>query len=389
MSTVYESPRNGGPQTHALVLGVGRYPHLIGGDGQGAKIKLGLKQLTSPPLSATAFANWLLDEYDNPDAPLGSLELLLSPGPFVRAGGQTETVDPATTRHLAGWEDDAGVHVDGAFDRWAARCDGHEDDVAVFYFCGHGLRSANTLLLLEDFGLNPNRPFERAVNLEVTAEGMRSSQAKTQCYFVDACRETPLELLRARADDGLVLKDTTALSFPPRDAPILLASPDGEQALAPPNEVSYFTGALLDCLRGLGSAVQDGGGWRVDTHRLKHALQETMARRQTSDGRRLSCTVTGYGQFTTRLHRLPGPPRVMVTVGCVPGQHTAAARLSAERAGQVICERAQPDGTPWEIELEPDKYDFRARFAPPAPPHALCKDVIVYPPSIPVSISVP
>jgi hypothetical protein len=48
-----------GPATHALVIGVGAYPHLIGGTGR-TKYNDGMGQLTSPPISARLFASWLM-----------------------------------------------------------------------------------------------------------------------------------------------------------------------------------------------------------------------------------------------------------------------------------------------------------------------------------------
>ena len=88
------------PATHAFVVGVGRYTFLDGGAHPAAKVAgWGLKQLSSPPLSATAIADFLLGELDNPKAPLGSVELLLSPEGRYRAptGGASHAVDPATT----------------------------------------------------------------------------------------------------------------------------------------------------------------------------------------------------------------------------------------------------------------------------------------------------
>jgi len=43
-SIVHASPQVG-PATHVLAIGVGRYPHLVGGDGPGLKDHQGLGQL--------------------------------------------------------------------------------------------------------------------------------------------------------------------------------------------------------------------------------------------------------------------------------------------------------------------------------------------------------
>ena len=62
---------SGDPATHAIVIGVGTYPHLNGGDPERlSRYHGGLKQLSSPPESAREFTNWLLDEFHNPAKPL-------------------------------------------------------------------------------------------------------------------------------------------------------------------------------------------------------------------------------------------------------------------------------------------------------------------------------
>ena len=64
------------PGTHALLMGVGKYPHLTGGDGPSSKAADGMQQLSSPS-PARAIADWLLTEYRIPDKRLASHPLLL------------------------------------------------------------------------------------------------------------------------------------------------------------------------------------------------------------------------------------------------------------------------------------------------------------------------
>ena len=55
MTLVFDSGRQNTPSTHVLAIGIGRYPHLLGGDdGKLAAKPLGLKQLDSPPVSVRA-----------------------------------------------------------------------------------------------------------------------------------------------------------------------------------------------------------------------------------------------------------------------------------------------------------------------------------------------
>src|SRR5437773_1039482 len=68
-----------GPATHAIVIGVGHYPYLRGGKGKTKFANAGgLDQLKSPPESARSIARWLIEDYQHPTKPLGTVSLLIS-----------------------------------------------------------------------------------------------------------------------------------------------------------------------------------------------------------------------------------------------------------------------------------------------------------------------
>src|SRR5438105_2166042 len=76
----------GAAGTHVIVIGIGRYDYLEGGGERTTKHHLDLKQLTSPAVSARAVANWFIEKFECPDAPLATVSLVLSeatPQPFV------------------------------------------------------------------------------------------------------------------------------------------------------------------------------------------------------------------------------------------------------------------------------------------------------------------
>src|ERR1043165_1192293 len=82
------------PRLHAFIVGVGDYPHLIGGTGHPAVSNFGLKRLTTTILTAKKIANWLLVNQSSLAVPLGSIELLLSPTQFVtRPDGVNLNID--------------------------------------------------------------------------------------------------------------------------------------------------------------------------------------------------------------------------------------------------------------------------------------------------------
>src|SRR5271165_1126591 len=182
MPTLFERPYYGA-STHALIIGVGAYRHFENGRGPEMHDTMGLGQLTSPPKSALAFADWVSREMYNPDAPLGSIELLLS------EAGDAYYQPPDT--NLVRVDRATLPNIQAAFKRWLERCNKFPNSVALFFFSGHGITKGDLCLLPEDFGDSDLNPFCRAINFDRTYRGMTRCMAKTQCYFVDCCSQVP------------------------------------------------------------------------------------------------------------------------------------------------------------------------------------------------------
>ena len=112
------------PATHAFVLGVSHYPFADGPEATPEGEALGISNLTGAARSASEVAAWLLTEYRNPDAPLRSLTLLLSPV-------DGEQLHPEVVARMAGQASPAtrdAVEVD--FARFRNRCRESTDNVA-------------------------------------------------------------------------------------------------------------------------------------------------------------------------------------------------------------------------------------------------------------------
>jgi hypothetical protein len=116
--------------------------------------------------------------------------LLSGPSTYEHPDGNPQPVAPATMDN---------VRI--AFDRWHDRCDADPENVAVFYFCGHGIEADTLALLMEDFGKRPKNPWTQAMGFSLTRLGMTLCQAKTQFYFIDACRSVPRSVL---AEQGVI-----------------------------------------------------------------------------------------------------------------------------------------------------------------------------------------
>src|SRR5439155_3247740 len=230
------------PGTHALVIGIGRYDWLVGGTKPKFKGAEGMRQLTSPPASARAFATWLLQTYDNPQTPLASLELLISDGQsqLFNDGASDLAVEPATF-----------ANVSGRINDWANR-GANEHDLLLFFFSGHGISAgAQTTLLCEDFGSNELAPLSHSIDFTKLHLGLDRIPARRQCFFLDACRVATATFLQTYDYYGQPVIEPTAAHNPdPRLEAVFRSTLAGQGAYGRPGRASYFTDALLRSFEG-------------------------------------------------------------------------------------------------------------------------------------------
>lgn len=360
--TLYDSQRDGaltlrhsrgpGPKTHAMIIGVGNYRHLLGGGGAIVDDAMDLQQLTSPPESANAFAKWVLEELNNPRAPLGSVELLTSPHrSFVLPNGATRQSSPATMDQ-----------IQLAFGRWYQSCDSDSENVAIFYFCGHGVMRLNLALLAEDFGKLPLTPFQNAIDLERTWQGMGRCKAQTQCFFIDSCRQSTWVMQKQLNDPAVALVSAEFGGWSDRDAPCFMATGPGRSAYGTSGSVTLFTSVLLECLKR--GARNVNGQWLVTTLRLSEAISLAMKELQENSERPQLGAANAPMKGNT-IHELSGPPQVPVSLCCRPEAATEHAKLEmffSEPPGPHYIQQA-PTPHRWELSALAGHYIARATFS--------------------------
>jgi hypothetical protein len=372
------------PGTHAVVIGVGCYPHLEGGATPRPNT-MDLGQLSSPPCSATEFAQWLQKMYNNQDAPLGTLDLLISPtdGPasFEDDNGKSLRVEPAIMEN-----------VRTAIERWAARADIDTKSVAIFYFCGHGVCAGiNNGLLVEDFGddHSDRTLLKKVIDIDGLNLAMDGSRSRKQCFFIDACRNTP-QLIAQRAGQGAIgdsiLTPTINQGrYGARDAPMFFACLPSQKAYSTNNGVSLFTSALIETLNGAG-AVKRAGTWIVRTDTMLNALNETIRRIAPRQSLPPQPAYLDQGSGYD-LHWLVASPDVPVAVGCAPATANHSANLSL--VGRSIRhERPQRGPENWELKCKPGSYDVCATFESGGYRNAKLPDEIIVPPCVEFSLDV-
>ncbi|HEV2292272.1 MAG TPA: caspase family protein [Tepidisphaeraceae bacterium] len=324
------------PATHALVIGVGKY---MPNTWQ-------LPDLGSPPLSAEAFARWMLTEYRNPLAPLASMEVLWSPpaapAPFARPGASQVQVDAATL-----------TNVEQAIGRWFALCHQSVDNVAVFYFCGHGVkRGLDSWLLLEGFAGPAKLNLDDALKFTDFLLGMDKCLARKQIYFIDSCRDTPAAANNVQVNFGrtIVTPDRSATPGVLRDVAGLVSAAD-RSAFGANNEVSRLTQALLIALRGAGwdDRTHPWTEWLVSTDTLVTYVNALLQYEEQVRGAPFQ-RVQSLPDSANIIFHYPAPgtmPTVPLLIGLNAQPYPAPTAFAVSRGGAVVAQRP-PMPADWE-----------------------------------------
>lgn len=252
------------PQLHAIVIGVGAYPHL-----KNVARRFGLQPLDSPAKSAVSIAAWLRDRYPelNKQRGLGSIELLTS----SPSGASVEGAAQPSLHNIR-----------KACKRWAMRSKAHKDNLAVFYFCGHGLYAGSHFLLADEFGNSEtDNVWSEAIDFQQFASEAGKYGINRFVAFVDACAQLP-------ADPSESIRgDTLLAATPPGEHSALNASyfaaEGGSLAYGLREDTSVYSGVIVSCLEGL-AAVNCDSVWKIDAASLSSALLRVMRQKAHQNG---------------------------------------------------------------------------------------------------------
>ena len=340
-----------GPAAHALVIGVGHYRHLSGGaDEKVQSIQaIGiLNQLTSPPRSAVAFSDWLIARKDQWRVPIATVDLLVSPAQEdADAGVVGATFEAATI-----------ANIEAAYANWKARCDADEDNIAIFFFSGHGVEKGEQFLLAEDFGEQPLNPWRGAFDFDTTRRAFHSTKSATQCFFVDACRKVTSRMLQQDVQVApLEIVDLTETAECEFDL-TMKATASNEAAHGEPKEPSYFTQALESALGG-GVAERQNGAWVVNSGQVSARIHDVIG--VIKEGQNFPQRCTSHITRSTLLLETP-TPNVRLVVNCAPDAANSAAQLSCKKEpnGQPLAHSGNGDA--WELDVEAGIYTVKADF---------------------------
>jgi hypothetical protein len=354
-------------QTHVFIVGIGHYPYLSGGTEARVQVKTGLsslQQLTCPQQSALAVyrAFESLHLAGSLALPLGSITMLVSdfPGsPTIPPELQTA---PATR-----------ANVKSAYQDWKSRCKKNKQNTAIFFFCGHGLHNGQHQLLTQEFGEDPELPYDGAFNFDHVRQAFDQEDVKTQLFLIDACRDVPIALLEENA------------SFPDIDIPhkakqtstyhtTIWATAPNEGSYGAPGQPTFFTKAILKALQGNVSRRRSNQ-WVVETSDICSHINQLMEMEKEGEGHKQRCEY--LSRVSAPLTRSDSPTERLLEVSCDPEQATAHARFSCQNAKHQVNLSREPHPANWRVSIPAGIYHVSAIFPNAAYPDADNDEVYV------------
>jgi hypothetical protein len=312
------------PGTHALVIGVSAYLHFEDGpDPTPVGIEFQMEQLSAAARSASEFAAWLLKDYRCDRAPLKSLRVLLSP-----SAGEVIHADVAAL--LNGDFSATRANVRTALAEFRNACNANADNVGIVYIAGHGvqLTKHGAIVLLHDFGDNAFlSKLEGAIDMAGVHGGFNHpNTARTQFWFVDACRQKPAIARRFESLDraALTLDEPAGTT---ETSPLFLAAVTGKEAFARVGGVTLFNEALMWGLQGNAGTKTVAGvkNWHISVTALITQLPDRVKVLAGNESVEQSVDIAGKIHEAV-FHEFAVPPNVDLKIILSPSEAIGVTR---------------------------------------------------------------
>lgn len=378
-----ELPGWKGAVTRALVIGVSNYPFVTGPAATDRGRDSGFANLGCAARTAAEVALWLLDEHHDPEAPLASLQILLSPGEAeVPAHVSARLGNPSpATREAA----------EGALRKLFDESAGRRDDRIVVYVAGHGVQVTRTdvTLLLEDFGAGPRsrKLFAAGIDMaEAHAAFVDDDLPRRQTWFVDACRrptDATAEYAEVQAPPIFDLRRRGVVD----SSPLILSASRGAGAFGAAGGLTFFGEALLDGLRGAAAAPPgaDEDGWAVTVGSLGSYLVKQVRARAAARAQEQLVDVTGTANPAV-IHRFMTPPEVALRVELSPDEAHPSS-IGSLMADGTTCVCGPSTEWPAEWSVAAGLYTLNVDTEPPYQP-VVHRPLLLAPPSQVATVTV-
>lgn len=265
------------PATHVMIIGAGIYNSPA------------IRNVTSPPVSAKAVADWFLGNgysgFHNDDRPLGSLAMVIS----ERDDGAATTYAGATLPRAT------FSHAKAAVGAWRRRGETHKDNMLVLYVCSHGeSHGARTAFLLEDYGSDIDDVTAGMSEVEQFVRALERAAPVCQLLMFDCCRTPTAAALPFDEPFGNKLIGPVLNPEDHGEARqqwVIASTALGEEATGRKGKTTVFADSMLQALEGLAADPREGD-WRITPatlastiHRLLKLHQRSHAPPQTPNGR--------------------------------------------------------------------------------------------------------
>lgn len=356
---------NGG--TRFLILGASAYSH-----AQINKLRVPkLAQISSASTSALrlateVIANWQTDL----KKPLASVDLLVD-SPVEPDGTKFDAADGRQIQ----LEAPTIENIKKARKAWMN--DVSENDVLIFYCCGHGiwLPSCGRTFLSASFGSDEDDPWPDAVALDDFAFALGEAKPRQQWLIFDCCNNTPPQALKQTNSSATSLlssvegqRAAAEEDYGHLSQVIVKSASQGALAFGKEGRPSRFMEAFLEACAGAGCRRPTNGRWWVDQQGIEEAMA-TYAQRVAP--------VEEQDYFTfARVTETDAPspplflgrnekPRCTMLVQSTPAQRLKHATVTIKCQNQVVAEQRPGEGAsvPYKVVVTPWlDYDLEAAF---------------------------
>lgn len=351
-----------GAGTHALIVGTSYYPFLKGGNNYPPDFDLSidLRQVSIAATGAWKLANWLksLGFSQNAKAQLATIRLLISPSEEERQQfPELLGLDP---KHCITERES----VRRALLEWKKDCAKNRDSVAIFYVSGHGVARSRleSYVLLQDFPKD-----EQAMLYCIDPRGVRDGMtgdniARTQFYFIDACRDNLEEFQKFKWFGDPVRLNEEYEGLDERVWSMYFSTSPARKAYGTPGGGTFFSAALMDCLDGPSqralsppaegaSLPEQRSNWNISNLSLglslksrvdeivaeynKQELAAAVAEGTTAKARKQ--TVLPEGVFNPMLLSVwPQPPKLFIHIHVEPEDRAMLAKATLQDLGNTV-----------------------------------------------------
>jgi hypothetical protein len=326
----------------ALIIGVGHYTSL-------AAYKL--NDVSSATVSALEFGSWVLEHLKYPNLELKYVDMLISAAGDLDPDVRQDYLQ-RIQMHQPSWGYSTATmqEIKSAIKAWAAACNESENNIGIFYFCGHGVELKRVIALLAgDFDSENQNFTDGSLDLLLFHQATASFKAKHKYFFVDSCRTTPWKVSNLSVITPNPVLSPETLDHP-GDAPLYLATQGGESAWGLPNKPAQFTEAILISLAGAGASQgvdKYQGDWVVTSSQLMSAIGKVLKLKYDYEkGTKQAPDPAGpYPVFDTVFH-LPGDQATIPFRITWPEQYTQIRMVRVDSQDEFALATRTPP-SPW------------------------------------------